>query len=617
MKKILSILLLGLLCLNGWAQKPPLAYGYVGENPDVQNIYWEIDTTGGYNVLYLWPDEKGGTNQPGATYSTGNFSAANPAPWWQYRSYIKDIGINIPSADIGSRAFNDIKNLQYWIMPSNLASFGDSVFWGCTNLKSVEVQDFYPPTMPASGLVTSDTTDVRVIFVNNQYSYYDNDDQAWKNVENDLTVYMIEGYWYGYLGPEAPTIIENRVIMAKEGIWQKDDLACPIYYTFSRSDSLGSCKLSIETPWEGNHCSEPYDLPDVDGPDYNEPLAFWNEAGDVVEDLHIGAPLSYVGKNAFAGLPNLQMITFFNQVYPLNQMHAGAFSSDIRPWKWAFGDYLSETVRPPHVIMSLDDETGIPSDSDRIAIPDFSNTVLYVPDSLVAYDIDMIPLNKKTKDLFREADYWKTFGAISDRTAADTAISSSEVLITWFPVDMIKEYLFSFSWTDIYDVLQHVEYAFPTMNWRGWVDIDRVQELYGNGFSPSGAPAKRMPWNVGGSTATINIGSGMQLSVTGYQSNSKSIEVQISGMKEESTYGYGYGIKNTSGTTETKTEGSGVTPQYDPMGIMDAEVGNGQDVVRIYDIQGRYVGADETSLPTGVYIKLQNGKSNRVLVTER
>ena len=155
------------------------------------------------------------------------------------------------------------------------------------------------------------------------------------------------------------------------------------------------------------------------------------------------------------------------------------------------------------------------------------------------------------------------------------------------------------------------------MNWRGWIDIDRVQELYGNGISPSGAPAKRMPWNVGGSTATINIGSGMQLSVTGYQSNSKSIEVQISGMKEESTYGYGYGTKNTSGTTETKTEGSGVTPQYDPMGIMDAEVGNGQDVVRIYDIQGRYVGADETSLPTGVYIKLQNGKSNRVLVTER
>lgn len=617
MKKILSILLLGLLCLNGWAQNPPLAYGYVGKNADVQNIYWEIDTTGGYNVLYLWPDEKGGTNQPGATYSTGNFSAANPAPWWQYRSYIKDIGINILSADIGSRAFNDIKNLQYWIMPSNLASFGDSVFWGCTNLKSVEVQDFYPPTMPASGLVTSDTTDVRVIFVNNQYSYYDNDDQAWKKVENDLTVYMIEGYWYGYLGPEAPTIIENRVIMAKEGIWQKDDLACPIYYTFSRSDSLGSCKLSIETPWEGNTCSEPYDLPDVDGPDYNEPLAFWNEAGDVVEDLHIGAPLSYVGKNAFAGLPNLQMITFFNPIYPLNQMHAGAFSSDIRPWKWAFGDYMSETVRPPHVIMSLDDVTGIPSDTDRIAIPDFSNTVLYVPDSLVAYDIDMNPLNKKTKDLFREADYWKTFGAISDRTAADTAISSSEVLITWFPVDMIKEYLFSFSWTDIYDVLQHVEYAFPTMNWRGWIDIDRVQELYGNGISPSGAPAKRMPWNVGGSTATINIGSGMQLSVTGYQSNSKSIEVQISGMKEESTYGYGYGTKNKSGTTETKTEGSGVTPQYNPTGIMDAEVGNGQDVVRIYDIQGRYVGADETSLPTGVYIKLQNGKSNRVLVTER
>jgi len=586
MKRAALVWMLGLLCMHVCAQEP-LASGVVGEN-----LAWAIDTSYGGGVLYLYPDAVGNiTAVDGRNYSTGDFATCNAAPWWPHRAWIKDISILAPAA-IGKRAFCDIEGLTYWMMNPGLRSLGDSVFWGCSNLLTVEVRDTFSavPPITATSLLTSDTTDVRVILVNNRY--YD---------ENlGVEIYDVDSY-VGTDFELSPLGLGSRTITESEKDWVSifSPEPCPIHYIYTKSDSVGGIQLSILPAIEGA-CPDSIALYALNGEDTP-----WGNTGvgRYVTVLMIEAPVYAIGAYVFDSLYNLQMIEFVNTQYALETLDVAAFSQKMKPWKWAFGEYFSRTVVPPTIASTIPGRMP----------PDFSKATLYVPDSMIAVSpLDGSPLNKKAKELFKaESTYWGTFGAITDRTVTDSAISDTEIQLAWYPIDRIADYLLTFTYKDEGDVEHVVSFDLYTNTWRGFLDLNRIATKYG-GVVTAPAAIRKRPWDVGGSTVTINIGGGITLGVTNTNSSNNALKVNVSGLSAGSSYGYSVKSLGEYGETRIESKGEVKTLQQNALDETESDWFGRK---RIYDIQGRYVGEDEAGLPTGIYIRIEKGKAERLLLT--
>ncbi|MBR3059126.1 MAG: leucine-rich repeat protein [Oscillospiraceae bacterium] len=68
-----------------------------------------------------------------------NYSAAYPAPWYQYRLQIKNITFQEGVTSVGSYAFKDCEALAYVQLPSTLTSIGSYAFAGCSSLPDIAI----------------------------------------------------------------------------------------------------------------------------------------------------------------------------------------------------------------------------------------------------------------------------------------------------------------------------------------------------------------------------------------------------------------------------------------------------------------------------------------------
>lgn len=591
MKKLFVALVIGLSCLSmkAWADMSA---------PIGQNLVWEFVSEAGR--LSIWPDYVGNLSpDPTETYILPDFSSRTDAPWYHVRDSIQTIAIYAP-AYIGKYAFCDMPRFYYYLMiaGSNFGSvspsYGDSVFWGCVNLKTVEARDPNPPVITNTTLVTSDTTMVEVIVVNNGYW----DDVTSSMVESDATPYMFEATWACY-ADELNSCINERKIIVSEGCLQNEtDPACYLTWRLSQSDTLMSLKLQISANYANYDGVSPLRINDF--ADNN--MAPWSSVGRWIEDLHIDAPLEYVGAFAFSELWNLQTISFLNMHQRLNSMHYRAFFDGIRPWKWAFGDLDTQTKIPPAIVGYN------PDGGDTVSYK--YGSVLYVPDSLVESDYGPV----HCIDLFRVAPYWKEFAVITDRTIKDSALSSTEVLFYWYPISWCASYDFTFRWSEG-GVDKDTTITIYADGANGFMDVQKMIDKYGT-ISPSGSPfARKSVLDYGGSTLVINVGTmSLNISTNSGQKNNPAFEVTAKNLIPEQSYGYGMESKNQYGDVRKKSEGEAVTPKQSATGIDDVDaVYDGP--IRIYDLQGRYVGNDESKLPAGIYIKAQNGKVEKLLIT--
>ena len=121
MKKIVSLIFMAALvfCLSVTAFAGSVS-GLCGAYNEGENVEWSIVLEEG--TLYI----KG--YGPMADYSE-----ENPAPWYDYREFIKKIEYEGEIERIGSYAFKDCSNITGTItFPENLHSIGDHAFENCS-----------------------------------------------------------------------------------------------------------------------------------------------------------------------------------------------------------------------------------------------------------------------------------------------------------------------------------------------------------------------------------------------------------------------------------------------------------------------------------------------------
>ena len=71
----------------------------------------------------------------------------SPSPWYDYRSYIKNINIPNGVTSIGGYAFELCSSLTSITIPDGVTSIGSSAFNGCSNLDDVTCLATTPPTI--------------------------------------------------------------------------------------------------------------------------------------------------------------------------------------------------------------------------------------------------------------------------------------------------------------------------------------------------------------------------------------------------------------------------------------------------------------------------------------
>lgn len=96
-----------------------LTAGTVGEDG-----YWSLDFSTG--ILTIETLENG-------------YTTKSPAPWYEYRKYIKQIYFANEIFDIGYYAFYDCYNLKEVTIPKTVTTIGEAAFLGCSSLVTVNV----------------------------------------------------------------------------------------------------------------------------------------------------------------------------------------------------------------------------------------------------------------------------------------------------------------------------------------------------------------------------------------------------------------------------------------------------------------------------------------------
>ena len=70
---------------------------------------------------------------------TGEMTTSYPAPWYDYRSYIKYVTLPDGLTNIGGEAFRECSGLTSITIPNSVTSIGDYVFYYCRSLTSITI----------------------------------------------------------------------------------------------------------------------------------------------------------------------------------------------------------------------------------------------------------------------------------------------------------------------------------------------------------------------------------------------------------------------------------------------------------------------------------------------
>ena len=122
----LKVLLVALWCLSVSVKSYAKVYsGSCGES-----VNWSLDTQTGLLEI------TGSGEMEDYGYTSGSFCGA---PWYNYKSNIKECVIENSVTSIGSYAFLYCTGLTSITIPESVTSIGDFAFEGCTGLTSITI----------------------------------------------------------------------------------------------------------------------------------------------------------------------------------------------------------------------------------------------------------------------------------------------------------------------------------------------------------------------------------------------------------------------------------------------------------------------------------------------
>lgn len=534
-------------------------------------VYYTIDPD--YR-LQFWAESVGQykSDLTVVTYDIPNYTREYPAPWWYaYRDKITEVDLtNIDT--VGNYAFIDLTKISAINITENVRHLGDYVFLGCSNLRAASVsrftEDFDITTTSGLALITEESDPdypqrINLIIVLSQS-------------EDALYAYRSEDTEWGWCNV-AP-------FMAYEG---------DVIWYVGMDETTGDMILDLSSG-SGNATM----IPDRDD-DY--PYS-WDALGDAVQVLRISGDISYIGNRAFEQLPGLQEIIFTNETDATDSIHAMAFSSDMRCWKFAFGEPQNGAIIPPKIIMGEDGEEFALMYLEGL----FSEeTVLYVPDSLFEHDGKMV----HAVDLYREDPFWgQVFNRIDDHTVTADQVTAQSVVLKWLPQEDAKGYRLTITKPDCGLDKCDTTIIIPATGHQGLVDWERLSPMP---QKPSDLPgiAPRAPQSDdggGGMTLTIDINGG--------EMHTQDVEVSVSNMAAASTYNFVREVLKDNDMPDPKLAKTGqVETEAQGEGFEDVFVSGEK---KIYDILGRPMGTSLETLPDGIYI-FDNGGTRSVILLRK
>ena len=510
------------------------------------------------NKFYFWPETVGNVErEPNTKYIIPDYDLVSSAHnytflWQYYRDQVTGFDLNYIDS-IGANAFSNCTNLRYQLIPENVTHLGAGVFMGCTNLRVLEFRSVTPPTIDPSALIVD--VDLReqvpvIIVPKGAKDAYDL--QPWNR----------------------STLIEA------------DGEIGDIQWILSESDSLAQgLKLSVD-----NTGATPGVIPDrkdMAGQTYP-----WDALGRQVGELRINDGIRSIGEGAFEKLTGIEAIQFNQRDNPIESIHWNAFSPEIAPWKFAFGDPDDGPRVPPTI-------TGVTDENRQDAWFTWEhfmwNTVLYVPDVTFTHNGKEV----RSIDLYREDAFWSLFNQITDRTV-DVVVASDSIRLSWFPLENAAGYQITIHKVNCTGNCD-TSIVIPATGIQGLIDWANI-----NADIPQylAAPQRRAPKGddgSGGMTLTISIKTG-----SGEEHN-ETAEVSVSGLKEKEDYTYKREVLLANGNINDALTKNGDFrgPEKAPTAI-ESITDNPLSITTIYDLLGRPLGSSLETLPAGLYI-IDNG----------
>jgi len=518
-------------------------------------VWYSLNAKG---QLQFWADslDNPKPEESQVTYNIPNYESGADAPWYEFREDIKEV-ILYNLDNIGNYAFNDLTNVHFITFPENIQNLGEYVFVGSENLRTMQVERysmFSQPriTTPAGVSLVIENSDPQnprrpeVVIVNN-------------DEKGALEAYQSDEEW-----SQCGRIVQSG-----------DYVNGTVRYEITPSETTGGLQLTIsQSSWADDNGMLADRTNDITYP--------WDDLGDLVEDLRINDRIRYIGADVFSTLANLQTIQFMQSTAPLDSINVWAFSRDIRPWKFAFGDPQDGPVFPPKIVganLSTEEE------NTQEALDTWShfheNTVLYVPDSAFMHNNELV----RSIDLYRDDPIWgQVFNRITDHTVESNSIDENEVILKWLPEENAISYRLTIRREDCADCEAVLE--IPATGRQGLVDWDKIPV---NGISRRVVKEDEH----GGMTLTINIqpGSGM--------THNADVEVSITGMEANMIYLFTRDVSKDGGIDAAMSKSGSFSKEADAIeNIYDTHIGE----TRIFDILGRAAGNSVEALPDGIYI---------------
>ena len=518
-------------------------------------VYYSINTKG---QLQFWAEEldKSRPEDSNIAYDIPEYKYAEDAPWYGWRESINEVILDNLD-NIGDNAFNDLTNLCHITFPYTIQSLGANIFLGCSILRTMEVERFSSNNQP---YITSTTGESLII----------DDEDPQNPVRPDVVIVKSEyaKALAAYSSADSEWSLCGKVIESGGTVPGEAN----VQYEITPSESSEGIQLTLMHNGATG---------DVVLPDRTDETYPWDELGDLIEDLNIGDRIRYIGSDVFSTLTNLQTIQFNQSTAPIDSINLWAFSMEIFPWKFAFGNPQDGPICPPKIVGGPENEEEMMHHAMDIWSHFRDNTVLYVPDSTFEYQGAQV----RAVDLYRNDPIWgEVFNRITDRTVEIERVDSGEVVLKWLPLENAKVYRLTIRQPGCSDCGE-VTLEIPAFGVQGLVDWDQM---------PNNSPVRRAPRedDHGGMTITITVQDG-----TGTAHNND-ISVTVTGMKEGKSYSYSRDVEKSDGVDLALSKEGSIDENTN--GIDNVYAGTGE--MKIYDLLGRSVNCAVEDLPEGIYI---------------
>ena len=340
---------------------------------------------------------------------------------------------------------------------------------------------------------------------------------------------------------------------------------------------------------------------------WDAPLVLADRAGNEqypwdglkADSLVINDYISYIGRDVFAGMKDIQTIRFRSTEHHLDSMHFHAFADTIRPWMFSMGDPQNGPLVPPEIVGGYTEE-----DIDKMKAQFGENTVLYVPDSVAE---DIYGDKFRCIDLYKEDPLWgSVFSLVTDRTMDTAFLGGDAVLLEWLPLENAEKYLLTIR--EEGGEVRDTTVTIAARGEKGVVDWERTD-------LPQYLASRRTPEDEdgdGGLVIVIVIKSG---SGNTHKSN---VSVKVEGLKANTDYTVTREVVRNGGIADgplTKQASFRIEGGQMTTGCIQANTAAaGVSGTRIYDILGRTVGDRVETLPDGLYIVDDGTQRTTILI---